>query len=238
MKIKVSVKIVRTLKGKFTCNTLYLLQTNTNKPIFIGKTDDKITTFNSPNSPARSVNRDTVEDGFGDLICRFRGASSFLDRVNLKSSLEDLSRALPPLNDWFAANWALAIASCEGMMLQTPTPRLPGWEWRPVRYRTRVSVFEHLTRWQVIHAGVSRKTNQDHKCMRPTQSKSRSIKIEIFFERIGRNRSFCFFRFRKVRVGSQCPAAANVKEERTVANEERRPSFPGLERPKRYCGES
>lgn len=65
-------------------------------------------------------------------------------------------------------------------MLQTPTPRLPGWEWRPVRYRTRVNVFEHLTRWQVIHAGVSRKTNQDHKCMRPTQSKSRSIKIEIF----------------------------------------------------------
>lgn len=127
-------------------------------------------------------------------------------------------------------------------MLQTPTPRLPGWEWRPVRYRTRVSVFEHLARWQVIHAGVSRKANQDHKCMRPTQSKSRSIKIEIFFERIGRNRSFCFFRFRKVRVGSWCSAAVNIKEERKfaylVANEERRPSFPGLKRLKRYCGES
>lgn len=79
MKIKVSTKIVRTLKGKFTCNTLYLLQTNTNKPIFIEKADDKITTFNSPNSPRDTRNRDTVEDGFGDLICRFRGASFFLD---------------------------------------------------------------------------------------------------------------------------------------------------------------
>ena len=178
---------------------MYLLQTKTNKPIRIEKIDDKILTINSPNSSRDFRCRDTVENGFGDLISRFRGASFFLDRVNLTSSLEDLSRALPPLNDWFAANWALAIASCEGMMLQTPTPRLPGWEWRPVRYRTRVSVFEHLTRWQVIHAGVSRKTNQDHKCMRPTQSKSRSTKIEIFFGRIGRNRSFCFFRFQKIR---------------------------------------
>lgn len=94
MKIKVSAKIVRTLKGKFTCNTLYLLQANTNKPIFIEKADDKITTSNSPNSPRDIRNRDTVEDGFGDLICRFRGLRSFLDRGNHRSGLEDLSKSL------------------------------------------------------------------------------------------------------------------------------------------------
>lgn len=94
MKIKVSAKIVRTLKGKFTCNILYSSQINTNKPIFVEMVDDKITTFNSPNSPRDTRNRDTVEDGFGDLICRFRGPRSFLDRGNHRSGLEDLSKSL------------------------------------------------------------------------------------------------------------------------------------------------
>ena len=126
-------------------------------------------------------------------------------------------------------------------MLQTPTPRLPGWEWRPVRYRTRVKVFEHLTRWQVIHAGVSRKTNQDHKCMRPTQSKSRSIKIEIFSKGSEETGPFVFSVSKSPRAVANA-RLRSIKEEQKfacpVANEERKSLPFGLERFKRYCGES
>lgn len=74
--------------------------------------------------------------------------------------------------------------------------------------------------------------------MKPTQSKSRSTKIEIFSKGSEETGPFVFSVSEKSNDGSKCPAATNIKDKQIfayrVVNAERKPSIPALERLKRH----